>query len=328
MVYIPIPSDVSNFKIFLNKKSIRNPNFIKEYSSHYALLSKYLKMKYSKWFNLKKKYSSNTIANNIFVWEIDDSIKKEYLKFQTISLMESLERIHQNIHNIYSSTVYKKLDCELIKLKDVIIDSLLLINDCEKYFEEKPDIFDLWKRHTLQSTTIYAASEQLFRRFIEHNHIGSFPIQTTSIFLIRQAIEVKLSNCFGISRIINNNGKIIKVQPILFIDLIKIGGDKINFPIETSLLRKIYDWTNAYIHYGFIPYIWEIEWALHILKPLFTDPASNIHYSLRSPVSIEYSFYDEIEEHIKNIIVKRNSKINKHDIKVIRILEPEVQIIK
>lgn len=323
-----IPTDISNFKKFLITKSNLNLHFIKEYSSHYVILSKYLKREFSEWFDLKKKYSTNTIANNIFVWEIDNRIEKEYLKFQTISLLASLERIHQNIYTIHKATEYIKLDFELLKLRDIIIDALLLINDCKKYFFEKPDIFDLWKRHTLQSTTIYAASEQLFRRFIEHNHIGSFPIQATSIFLIRQAIEVKLSNCFGISRIINNNGKIIKIQPILFIELIKIGGDKINFPIETSVLRKIYDWTNAYIHYGFIPYIWEIEWALHILKPLFTDPASNTQYSLRSPVSIEHSFYDEIEEHVKNIIIKRNSKINKHDIKVIRILEPEAQIIK
>ena len=326
MAYIPI--DISIFQKFLNNKSSLNPHFIKEYSFHYVILSKYLKREFSEWFDLKKKYSTNAIANNIFVWEIDDRIEKEYLRFQTISLIESLGRIHQNIYNIYKSTKYKKLDFELIILKDIITDALLLINDCKKYFVEKPDTFDLWKRHTLQSTTIYAASEQLFRRFIEYNHIGSFPIQATSIFLIRQAIEVKLNNCFGISRIVNNNGKILKIQPILFIELIKIGNNQIKFPIETSLLRKIYDWTNAYIHYGFIPYIWEVEWALYILKPLFTDPTNNNHYSLRSPVRIEKSFYNEIEKHIKNIIHKKYKNIKQQDIKVIRMLEPEAQLIK
>ena len=132
MAYIPI--DISNFQKFLNNKSSLNPHFIKEYSFHYVILSKYLKREFSEWFDLKKKYSTNAIANNIFVWEIDDRIEKEYLRFQTISLIESLGRIHQNIYNIYKSTKYKKLDFELIILKDIITDALLLINDCKKYF--------------------------------------------------------------------------------------------------------------------------------------------------------------------------------------------------
>jgi hypothetical protein len=102
-------------------------------------------------------------------------------------------------------------------------------------------------------------------------HLDQKSSQIASIFLLRQAMEVKFSRLIGVYFHDINGG-----TPRLKHDFhYKFIEDHIRFYdfkfVDFTLLQKIYDWCNVIVHGAFQPLPWQVAYAMQICAGLFMD---------------------------------------------------------
>jgi hypothetical protein len=184
-------------------------------------------------------------------------------------------------------------------------------------------LFNKSSRTTQQAANmdIFKLSNDLLYYYVNRNTA----LIPTTIFLIRQAIEVKILETFGIKsyKCINHNdyNPIIPISKLLKFCK-KLCNDGIMvFPVDVDLIIAINTWCNYYIHTGnFVAAFWEIEWLHFIIQPLFTGASNNTAMYLSRSIKIkmdyfENNFYTELEKelsdkkHTIEIIKKKNGFI-------------------
>jgi hypothetical protein len=122
--------------------------------------------------------------------------------------------------------------------------------------------------------------------------LNDFSIPPLSIFLLRQAIEIKIGEMLNIGAIQTNDNKPVKVTTDKFISL--LSEDNFVLPVKKSIIEKIDTWTNAYIHLGIVDYFWKVEFAQEILNPLFS--------LVPKPFAKESYYVNSLERDVKAII--------------------------
>ncbi|MCK4328593.1 hypothetical protein KAX02_02000 [candidate division WOR-3 bacterium] len=289
---------------------------------------KYIRNVYNLWFPRVKEYNDKQIAEQIFVKEIEIKDRVSHTKYELCALIKSFQRTIETVDCDWrrsGDTV--ELRDELRVLKSTSFEAITFIDLANYYVKGKFAGYGFWKRLIVTSIEPFSASKMLLRNKIYKDAIGTFVIPPTSIFLIRQAIELRLKNAFGIDMITDNNGKILRIPGNRFIELLKdIPNDVIKFPVKRSLVMKIHKWSNYYIHAGFIPYTWEIEWAHYILDPLFSIGHFEQTWSLFGTIQIKKDYYNQIETEIKRLI-SSYLNINIKNIVVHRAQEPECLLV-
>lgn len=147
---------------------------------------------------------------------------------------------------------------------------------------------------------IFKLSQDLLCNYIQPNS----PSIPTTIFLIRQSIELKILREIGfISAIDNTNGipKIIKISNVLNFLQEKQHANLINCILPIELLQGINNWANRYIHTGnFNQMYWEVEWCHHILKEFVYPKLGEKAISLNKNFSKE-----EFRKDFKEFIFKK-----------------------
>lgn len=139
------------------------------------------------------------------------------------------------------------------------------------------------KRKALCARDILGASQQIVSRYIYKDDISIVPV---AIFQLRQAIEIRLLEILKIGRIQKEDGTPEKITANSFLELPGIDNN-IVFPIEISNLKKIYTWTNMFVHLGVCGEYWLLEFAQNYL----------LDFILCNSVILK-SYYDALPEKI------------------------------
>ncbi len=94
-----------------------------------------------------------------------------------------------------------------------------------------------------------------------------------SIFLIRQAIELKVLESLQIEAVVNKkHSRPVKISPDRFISLLNSNAVKLqsviteNPVLDVDLIKKVHSWTNAFIHSGQGYWFWEVEFVRFVLQ--------------------------------------------------------------
>ncbi|MDP8210897.1 MAG: hypothetical protein P9M05_08785 [Candidatus Stygibacter australis] len=265
---------------------MNRPRFIDEFMSYIAQIingkcrlekdkfwvyySKYQKLIvdiFTENFGKMKSYKKEDVAHQIFLKKIKSA--KVYSKYTIIAITESLERIKSGIVNCYEQDDCDTLIGVLRLLSDLLFDSLIFFNKSNLFYKSEKIEFGVSKSNSISSSDAYSASMKLFKEVVNRNSSEIVAIRYTSIFLIRQSIELKIKNVLGIVNITDQNGEAIPIKQKIFVEFIKDNSDKITFPIDYKVMEKIYEWTNLYIHHGIFDSIWVIDWAYIMLAELF-----------------------------------------------------------
>lgn len=100
----------------------------------------------------------------------------------------------------------------------------------------------------------------------------------------------------------------VKLRSDFFIDLARECERDISLPVKLSLVKKIMTWSNEYIHQGKEPFLWEIDWAMFILAPLFSNGSVEGHHSVFGSVKLLRTRDEKIDETIKMLLWKQQRK--------------------
>ncbi|NQT66329.1 MAG: hypothetical protein HQ569_01985 [Actinobacteria bacterium] len=319
-----VPTHIKGLRDFLKRISDNEKLLYSiEFDTSFKNYLNYMTKLYKEWFPKAKLYSDEHIAEKLFVKEVSIKDIKHYIKYQLFALIQSCKRIYSSI-NTYKKDIKNQpqLFDELGLIMEISFETIVFLDWGEYYIKGKQANYGCIKRNVLYSIEIFSASKMILRKRLYEKSLGSFVVRPTSVFLLRQSIEIRLKNAFGIETIYYKDGKIYKkrVGELLF-KLLKDAKDYIDFPIKISILEKIYKWTNYYIHNGLIPNTWEIEWAQYILEPLFSSGINCKTRSLYGSIKIKKIYYDKVETKLKQIVRDK-------DIVVQRLNNPESLITK
>ena len=274
-----------------------------------------------------KNYKDEHIAEQIFHRERERKDLKEWAKYELVAAKRLFEWSRDLIKaNAVDPQITSLVEVEMKFLKDVFTELMVLIEEAYFYVRAESAKFGGWKkRNVIHSDEIFFASRMLSKEMIIEKERGHFAIRPTSIFLIRQAIEIRIKNGLGIDIITEKSGKLVKLPVEVLLQILekvqKNNPQSIDFPIKISILKKIIKWSNYYIHGGFSPFLWDIVWAQHILKPLFSRGSYKKWHSRYGAIKITKGCYDSIDKMIKKLM-------NRKDIVVHRQAHPEAIIME
>lgn len=142
------------------------------------------------------------------------------------------------------------------------------IDQAEMLFitEERPKS---WKRHRFYAEEIYRNARFTMDRYFCYDDISHVP---AALFQIRQSIEIRLWEIFGIQWFTDKNDDPAKVIADKLMEL--DGLDKnIDLHVKISNLKLIYKWTNVYVHAGITHKYWQIHFASEYIKRFIYETA-------------------------------------------------------
>jgi hypothetical protein len=309
-------SEITDFQQLLKNVTERNINLdLNTFSQICKSYLRFLNMVYQEWFPRSKPYSDYYISDCIFASELEIIT---WVKINLISLIKSVKRT-QDIILRYLNNNQQAPEGELIFFQEVVFDSIEFLNLGYECVTGKKSGNGTHRRRNIKSYEIFNTSKRFLRKEFYIDDIVTMP---SSIFFIRQAIEIRLKNAFGIISIRDKHGKIKKITGENFLTFIDENSSDIEFPVKKGVIKKIHSWTNYYIHGGTINYSWHIEWAHYMLQPLFT-PGENesVGWNISGAIKMKKSFYDEINDRIKELFN------NEEGLQILRMQYPEAIII-
>ena len=306
------PKIINDFNSYLNGVITKSSAFdFIEFEKYFNDYLEFLRTLYKQNFNKVKEYGNDHIAEQIFLNKIYNV--KEYYKYSIYAIIKTCSRISENIKWFSDKSESKNILQEIRLFSEILGSTIDFVNSSNLLYNNQKINFGYFKTNCVNSTQVYNASQNLFHENLNLKSDSIVAIRNTSIFLIRQSIELRLKNAIGLNYVYHNNGETVKLRHDLLLDFIKCNTTNFTFPTKFSILEKIYKWTNLYIHNGIHNYLWLIDWAYIILNPLFKpfvdDLMKNIlngdysvlpenqAYNRFGSIRIKKDFY---ENHLKN----------------------------
>ena len=247
------PKIFSDFNNYLTDiKNNTNDFEIQRFKNFSKSFLDFLNVIYNENFR-KRNYSDEHIAEQIFLTEIKSI--KEYYKLTILAIMRTYSRIESNIEYFCKINNQSNLNNEIRLFSDLLSNSIAFLQSTDLKYSGIKSKYRIIRSNFVNSSQVYEASKKLFHENIDKQCWSITAIRHTSIFLIRQSIELKLKNSIGLINV-NSNDNPIKFRNDLIIDFIKENEEYFKFPVNFPILRKIYNWTNYYIHTGIFGYFW------------------------------------------------------------------------
>lgn len=260
----------------------------KEYSdSHLASMIYLPKQKYKDYFSCNTQVIVKSVVrykDNILAWEKDCGFEDNYfLRGQCTFFQEMLIDISAFNDEMYrmKAAFYK----ELKKQRMMDEDTNLFVAKCRPR---------MCRRTRLMASEILHASQQVVSRHLYLNDMSPVPV---AIFQLRQAIEIRMLEILGIDSIVEDDGLPKKITGNVFLDIPQMTGSVI-FPLKLSNIKKIYSWTNIYVHLAICNNYWLLDFAQNYLKSFICE----------RPI-IKKSFYEHRKEIIANHITTKEKNI-------------------
>ncbi|CRF35340.1 hypothetical protein BRSU_2589 [Brachyspira suanatina] len=330
-------SDYNNFMDFFTAyrdKNIHKEIFFTLFEDLYLKEKTDMEKRISKLPINKKKYNLQQISKEVFNTKIYFKKKSEltmYYKVQFEAMLYVFEDYYKmiiefkNKEDFYKDEIfngyleyYSSLYCNILRI----------IEESEvNYGIEASQMAIL--RNRINSYETFISSLRLKNNLSPFSYI---PALNNSVFLIRQSIELKLKNILGIDYIINSdNGKLIKIPGDKLLNFV-FNNENIKVPntLEIEIIKKIHNWTQIFIHGGFVINIWQIHIAHIVLNDFFSpntysDTEKKI-FSIYGSVKMSKDYYNnQLETELINYL-KKDPNITNQNIKIIKLKDPEAII--
>lgn len=260
----------------------------KEYSDHHLASMIYLpKQQYKDYFSCNIQVIIKSVVrykDNILAWENQCGFEdNHFLRGQCTFFQEMLIDISAFNDEMYrmKAAFYKEA-----KKQGMLAEDNELFT--AKY---RPNAR---RRTRLMAAEILHASRQVVSRYLYLNDMSPVPV---AIFQLRQALEIRMLEILGIDSIVEDDGLPKKITGNAFFDIPNLS-NFIIFPLELSNIKKIYSWTNLYVHMAICNNYWLLDFAQNYLSSFIYD----------RPI-IKKSFYDHRKEIIANYTTTKEENI-------------------
>lgn len=285
---------------------------LKQILNELEVYMKYIKRLRNR-YGINKNYSMESIIEKILL-----PIAKDNYKFHIQAFYESLKYVKEKLEPFCekSNGDAKNNDitvgeCPYIKgilslLNDLIIDFNEIYWQIEEHFLNNPQDRKSGVRRVIMGREIlYSSIDILIKNLPNKESYHS----AVSIFLLRQTIEISILRALNICYFIDNNGKEQKFKIDDIFDFIQNNKKYIKIPVSISLLEKIINWSNFYIHKGVSGYHWQIIMSQLALIPLHRMSQDDKNTSIHGIQINKNFYYNDLEPKIKECLKLKDAQV-------------------
>jgi hypothetical protein len=275
----------------------------------------YIQSEYEFQFPGTKKISDEYILQEIFHVSPEKIGEKQYLKIHLSSLMRMFEEMIEEYNSVKKSVADNEIS--LPKAKEELIPIYYFFDDFMQLYSNHFSIFhrksgsiaSSRRMEAFSSFDTFILSDMIMSGRINYEYHSMNYVIPSSISLIRSTIELILKNSLRINKIRKRDGALLKISGFFFIDFYKINKERIDFPVKLSALKKIYEWSNYFVHGGETSYYWMIWEAQSLLRNFFPYSGKN------STIKVDINFMRDRDDLLKEFIAsKLNLSIEEIDI--------------
>ena len=211
-------------------------------------------------YNIKVAYSCTEryVKDSLSLAVTEDYMDNELLKGELAFLSEVLIDLSTFVNQLYA---WKQEQYKKMLLAGRIKDEVCLFKD-----NRHPCAV---RRNRSSARDVFQNIQCSINRIQFYDNVDAVPV---AMFQIRQAIELRLWEIFGIATICDDNGNLVKLTADKLLCI--AGLDKsVNFHAKLSNIKLIHAWTNVYVHAGRSAFYWQIDFAYHYLADFIIMPA-------------------------------------------------------
>lgn len=291
------------FKFLQYYQNVEEEKFFKLFNCLFAKFKDEIFNRITTCFSNFKPYTYEHFIQQVFTNEVKTKDIDNYYKIQLSGLIHVIKKYNDIIKsfsekkNVYTIDYFNGI---INYFKYLIIETYVIIAEIELQKNIKPIRF-MGCQNRIDSNESYLSAGNMLYNLYPYSSLSGF---NASVFLIRQAIELKVKNCLGINVIRDKDGRMIKMTSDKLIDFLYTN-DNITLPyIPKSLLKKVHAWTQVFIHGGFVINLWQIDLALDVLKPLFSLGETKKALSIHGAVVIKKAYYEgTFQNEVKEFLI-------------------------
>lgn len=301
----PLPEEISALFWFIRNLSSLDELGVRQAWKKIEVFQSYLTSQFNFFFPKSKPCSNDTIGNHIFVSPYNQRDTIAIAKYELAGLISTLAR---SVDDIKESLERKETSLAFHELKLIgacagdsveIIERILLLKGISVKY-------DFARRNVIDSIDSFKLSRCILGGLL----CDELENRATSVFLLRQALELRIKNALGIHSFVGDGG-VSRISGFIFVDIIQENQEEINLPLDFAIFQKIVKWTNVSIHSGWVPPAWKIDWAHNYLEPLFQQGYNKKTISLYGAIKIKRNFLDNIEFILQEFLRSRDQKIQR-----------------
>lgn len=325
-----IPKELQGFfALFYGNGQInRNVLFSNIYTES-KLVTKYLESRYLELFK-KKNITESRILELLYKETLKKEELADYYQACFIACKKCFLESIEYINNV--SPKIKYLDEDKSEMcRSLFQELIIFLSVVEKYFNPQKEDYGFGRRNIVFSTELYYSTYYHLFNYFDQNTMAGISTKPISIFLLRQAIEVRYKNALGVYVFRNSHThESIMVKSDIYIDFVYMHKDEIQVPISKRSVNIIKKWSNSFIHTGFMHEIYKIWYALKTIEPLFTPLNNEVDgYYRDGSIIINKKYYENKLDYdlIEYVIQKlpKNNILGSSDIYIEKI-SPEAYI--
>ena len=279
------------------------------FNKYYEEMISRIKLVYPKF----KRYELKHFGMQIFKIEVEHKDIDNYYKIQFNGMLYVIEKYNKLILSLKDTSYNEQYFNGIVEyLRINLLCSLVLIQQIEEIKSIQPNRY-IGLQNRVNSLESYKSSLNLKHNMYAWSSLSSL---NASVFLIRQAIELKIKNCLGIDVILDKNGYVKKMTADRLIEFV-FNNSHIKLPkITKSILTSIHKWTQYFVHGGFILNVWQIDIAHELIQPLFQLGETSSMLSIYGSIIIDKNYYEnDFEKEIKQFLIGTYEM--EHEIKII-----------
>lgn len=193
-------------------------------------------------------------------------------------------------------------------LQDLLFAAPVLLEAAGAIRLDLPGAYGAYSAGSDHTFPVFKAAEQMiYGRYSGLTHTDRAPFAPVPI--LRTALELRIRRAFGIQSFLNPNNYATKpIQVGDLFDVILQFERQIDASVDLHDVRRVYKWSNPYLHAGRRDFVWTAGFALQFLRPLFVGPETlksrggwSIHGGLEMPRVV----WEKVRRHFEKIAVKK-----------------------
>lgn len=264
------PSAIESFYEFYEDCMFGDEQSILTFVEHSNCIFEYLQSEYVRIFGSLDFLNEDYISEHIFPQIISRLPEKQQIKINLCSVLRVMKHLLDDL--LFHFEVELKEDFYPKDFKSLTNAIHFLVDDFMQLYGNHFSTFHLGDKPIIMMRRMepfstfdsVELSSQLLKGRMEYQHYSMSKLMPGAISFIRQTIELILKSAFNIHKITDSKGKQIKISSYVFLEFIKIHQNEIKFPCKFSQLKKVYEWSNYFIHGGHVNYYW-VTWEAQFI---------------------------------------------------------------
>ena len=181
-------------------------------------------------------------------------------------------------------------------LEHLLLDSIYLLTVYDQRFLKRSSKYTIAKSEGKHPVTIYWSLKQLIFGQCSFHCRGDLNTDA-AISFIRQVIELMIRRAFGIFYLYREQDKRRKtISMTQIFEILNKYNDKIKFAVPLHAIKRIYLWSNFFVHAGMRDFVWKPIKAASFLEELILGKRSRRGYDVNNGIILSRNIMDKIRE--------------------------------